>query len=208
MFEKVVAAPADPILGLTEAFRADSRSHKINLGVGIYKDETGATPILHCVKKAEQKLLTDEKTKNYLGIEGNIEYGRIVQQLLFGQDSALVASGRAKTAQAPGGTGALRIAAEFVVRNGLAKTIWISDPTWANHVSVFQAAVDDLIIEGDAVRAVAHELGGHAVRFNNQHGGGESFAQPSAALMAIHRRLKQTFDPQGIFNPGRLYKGL
>ena len=118
MFEKVVAAPADPILGLTEAFRADSRSHKINLGVGIYKDETGATPILHCVKKAEQKLLTDEKTKNYLGIEGNIEYGRIVQQLLFGQSSALVASGRAKTAQAPGGTGALRIAAEFVVRNG------------------------------------------------------------------------------------------
>ncbi len=140
MFEKVVAAPADPILGLTEAFRADSRSHKINLGVGIYKDETGATPILHCVKQAEQKLLTDEKTKNYLGIEGNIEYGRIVQQLLFGQNSTLVASGRAKTAQAPGGTGALRIAAEFVVRNGLAKTIWISDPTWANHVSVFQAA--------------------------------------------------------------------
>ena len=140
MFEKVVAAPADPILGLTEAFRADSRSHKINLGVGIYKDESGATPILHCVKKAEQKLLTDEKTKNYLGIEGNIEYGRIVQQLLFGQHSALVASGRAKTAQAPGGTGALRIAAEFVVRNSLAKTIWISDPTWANHVSVFQAA--------------------------------------------------------------------
>ena len=83
--------------------------------------------------------MTDEKTKNYLGIEGNIEYGRIVQQLLFGQDSALVASG-AKTAQAPGGTGALRIAAEFVVRNGLAKTVWISDPTWANHVSVFQAA--------------------------------------------------------------------
>lgn len=83
MFEKVVAAPADPILGLTEAFRADTRSHKINLGVGIYKDETGATPILHCVKQAEQKLLTDEKTKNYLGIEGNIEYGRIVQQLLF-----------------------------------------------------------------------------------------------------------------------------
>lgn len=140
MFEKVVAAPADPILGLTEAFRADTRSHKINLGVGIYKDESGATPILHCVKKAEQKLLADEKTKNYLGIEGNIEYARIVQQLLFGQGSALITSGRTKTAQAPGGTGALRIAAEFVVRNNLAKTIWISDPTWANHVSVFLAA--------------------------------------------------------------------
>ena len=84
--------------------------------------------------------MTDEKTKNYPGIEGNIEYGRIVQQLLFGHDAAPVTSSRAKTAQAPGGTGALRIAAEFVVRNNLAKTIWISDPTWANHVSVFQAA--------------------------------------------------------------------
>ncbi|MGL5031852.1 MAG: amino acid aminotransferase [Aeromonas sp.] len=140
MFEKVVAAPADPILGLTEAFRADTRSHKINLGVGIYKDETGATPILHCVKQAEQILLNDETTKNYLSIEGNIQYGHIVQQLLFGQHAPLVASGRVKTAQAPGGTGALRIAAEFVVRNGLANTIWLSDPTWANHVSVFQAA--------------------------------------------------------------------
>ncbi|MGL5285035.1 aspartate aminotransferase [Aeromonas sp. RU39B] len=140
MFEKVVAAPADPILGLTEAFRSDARSHKINLGVGIYKDESGATPILKCVKQAEQKLLTDEKTKNYLGIEGNQEYARIVQGLLFGKDSELIASGRAKTAQAPGGTGALRIAAEFIARNHLAKTIWISDPTWANHVSVFQAA--------------------------------------------------------------------
>ncbi|MDO2947218.1 amino acid aminotransferase [Aeromonas simiae] len=140
MFEKVVAAPADPILGLTEAFRSDPRQDKINLGVGIYKDESGATPILKCVKLAEQKLLTDEKTKNYLGIEGNQEYARIVQGLLFGKGAELINAGRAKTAQAPGGTGALRIAAEFIARNQLSKTVWISDPTWANHVSVFQAA--------------------------------------------------------------------
>ncbi|MGE6109034.1 amino acid aminotransferase [Aeromonas sobria] len=140
MFEKVVAAPADPILGLTEAFRADPRTDKINLGVGIYKDESGATPILRSVKKAEQRLLSDELSKNYLGIEGYASYGAIVQQLLFGKGAELINSGRVKTAQAPGGTGALRIAAEFVARNNLSKTVWISDPTWANHVSVFQAA--------------------------------------------------------------------
>ncbi|MGL4449287.1 MAG: aminotransferase class I/II-fold pyridoxal phosphate-dependent enzyme, partial [Shewanella sp.] len=111
MFEQVVAAPADPILGLTEAFARDPRTHKINLGVGIYKDEAGATPILACVKAAEARLLTCEQTKNYLSIEGSAAYGRVVQQLLFGQHSALLDSGRAKTAQAPGGTGALRIAA-------------------------------------------------------------------------------------------------
>lgn len=140
MFEKVVAAPADPILGLTDAFRADPRTDKINLGVGIYKDESGATPILRSVKQAEQILLNDEKSKNYLGIEGTAAYGAVVQQLLFGKGAELINSGRVKTAQAPGGTGALRIAAEFVVRNNLSKTVWISDPTWANHVSVFQAA--------------------------------------------------------------------
>ena len=102
MFEKVTQAPADPILGLTEEFRNDPRSNKINLGVGIYKDEAGATPILNCVKKAEKILLETEKTKNYLSIEGNAEYGQLVQELLFGTDHEIVTSKRAKTAQAPG----------------------------------------------------------------------------------------------------------
>ena len=105
MFEKVTAAPADPILGLTEEFRNDARSHKINLGVGIYKNDAGDTPILSCVKKAEKILLDSEKTKNYLTIEGNAEYGQLVQQLLFGADNEIVSSKRARTAQAPGGTG-------------------------------------------------------------------------------------------------------
>ncbi len=81
MFEKVTQAPADPILGLTEEFRNDPRTNKINLGVGIYKDEAGATPILNCVKKAEKILLETETTKNYLSIEGNLEYGQLVQEL-------------------------------------------------------------------------------------------------------------------------------
>ncbi len=140
MFEKVTAAPADPILGLTEEFRNDHRSHKINLGVGIYKNDAGDTPILKTVKKAEQILLDTEKTKNYLSIEGNAEYGVLVQGLLFGTDSEIVTSRRARTAQAPGGTGALRIGAEFLARQKLSRKVWISNPTWVNHFQVFGAA--------------------------------------------------------------------
>ncbi|WP_417882853.1 amino acid aminotransferase [Vibrio rumoiensis] len=140
MFEKVPAAPADPILGLTEEFKSDSRATKINLGVGIYKNEEGQTPVLATVKKAEAALLESEKTKSYLTIEGTAEYGVAVQKLLFGADSKIVTDKLAKTAQAPGGTGALRVAGEFIKRELNAGKIWISNPTWANHVGVFTAA--------------------------------------------------------------------
>lgn len=140
MFEKVVAAPADPILGLTEEFKSDPRAEKINLGVGIYKDEAGITPILTTVKKAEAALLETEKTKSYLTIEGTAEYALAVQTLLFGADSEIIANKRAKTSQAPGGTGALRVAGEFIKRHLGDVKIWISNPTWANHQSVFKAA--------------------------------------------------------------------
>ncbi len=140
MFDKVVAAPADPILGLTEEFKSDSRPEKINLGVGIYKDESGQTPVLATVKKAEAALLESEKTKSYLTIEGTAEYGLAVQKLLFGADSDIVANKLAKTAQAPGGTGALRVAAEFIKRQLGDVKVWISNPTWANHNGVFSAA--------------------------------------------------------------------
>ena len=140
MFEKVLAAPADPILGLTEEFKNDSRAEKINLGVGIYKNEDGQTPVLKTVKKAEAALLENEKTKSYLTIEGTAEYGLAVQKLLFGSDAEIVTSQRAKTAQAPGGTGALRVAGEFIKRQLGDVKIWISNPTWANHNGVFAAA--------------------------------------------------------------------
>ncbi|USD66428.1 amino acid aminotransferase [Vibrio sp. SCSIO 43136] len=140
MFEKVTAAPADPILGLTEEFKKDARAEKINLGVGIYKNEEGQTPVLATVKKAEAALLEIEKTKSYLTIEGTAEYGLAVQKLLFGADSDIVTSQRAKTAQAPGGTGALRVAGEFIKRHLPSQRIWISNPTWANHNGVFTAA--------------------------------------------------------------------
>lgn len=140
MFEKVAAAPADPILGLTELFKKDTRPEKVNLGAGIYKDEQGTTPVLATVKKAEAALLQTEKTKSYLTIEGTAEYGLAVQKLLFGSDAEIIASHRAKTAQAPGGTGALRVAGEFIKRQLGAPKIWISNPTWANHNSVFTSA--------------------------------------------------------------------
>jgi aromatic-amino-acid transaminase len=140
IFNQVELAPADPILGLTDAFKADPRSDKVNLGVGIYKDESSQTPILKSVKLAEQKLLGNETSKSYLGIEGVQAYNRAVQTLLFGIDSPVMNAERVVTAQAPGGTGSLRVAAEFVVRNTDSKTIWVSNPTWANHNNIFQSA--------------------------------------------------------------------
>jgi len=139
MFEKITAAPADPILGLTDIFRADARPNKINLGIGVYKDETGKTPVLTSVKKAEQYLLENETTKNYLGIEGIPAFASCTQELLFGKESPIVTNGRARTAQTPGGTGGLRVAADFIANQTSAKRIWISNPSWPNHKNVFSA---------------------------------------------------------------------
>ena len=139
-FEKIVAAPADPILGLTEEFKNDPRTDKINLGVGIYKTNDGVTPILKCVKKAEEIILKEETTKSYLPIVGTPEYGKLVRELVFGADSEVIASDRARTTQAPGGTGALRIGADFLKQQSVTAKIWISDPTWANHFQVFGKA--------------------------------------------------------------------
>lgn len=140
MFEAIVAAPADPILGLTDAFQADPRRDKINLGVGVYKDSQGGTPILPTVKIIEQRLVNEQLSKGYLAIDGHPAYAAQVQQLLLGQDNPLLDSGRVKTAAAPGGTGALRIAAEFIRRQlGITK-IHVSNPTWANHHGIFGQA--------------------------------------------------------------------
>ncbi|WP_108124571.1 aromatic amino acid transaminase [Saccharospirillum mangrovi] len=140
MFERVSAAPADPILGLNEAFAADNRPNKVNLGVGVFMNDDGVTPILDTVKQAETRLVKEEITKSYLAISGDREYGRQVQALLFGNDSAVVAANRARTAQTPGGTGALRLAADFMHTQLGVNTIHVSDPTWANHGNIFTSA--------------------------------------------------------------------
>ena len=140
MFEQVSMAPADPILGLTDAFKKDVRTDKINLGVGIYKNEMGQTPILATVKEAEKRLLAEETTKSYLTIEGIVAYGDAVQTLLFGANAEIITSKRARTAQVPGGTGALRTGADFAVTKLGIKKIWVSNPTWANHGNVFKTS--------------------------------------------------------------------
>ncbi len=140
MFESLTMAPADPILGLTEAFKNDPNPNKINLGVGVYKDGDGNTPIFASVKTAEKRLLTHEDTKNYLGIEGDEAYNKAVQELLWGTEHEILASGRAGTAQAPGGTGALRVAGDFIHQHFPRARVWLSDPTWINHPKIFESA--------------------------------------------------------------------
>lgn len=140
MFETLDVAPPDSILGLSEAFRQDPNPHKINLSVGVYKDAQGNTPILASVKEAEQRILARETHKSYLAIEGLAEYDRFVGDLLFGRDHEIVQAKRATTLQTPGGTGALRVAADLLKRKFPKARVWHSRPTWANHPSVFQAA--------------------------------------------------------------------
>ena len=140
MFKHITATPPDAILGLTEAFKNDTNPQKVNLGVGIYKDAGGQTPVLASVKKAEQRILATETTKSYLPIDGPPAYANVVREQLFGREHEIVASNRSVTAQTPGGTGALRVAADFIAKMTPNATVWISDPTWPNHPAIFNAA--------------------------------------------------------------------
>lgn len=137
MLGSLEMAPPDAILGLNVAFRNDTNPNKINLGVGVYKDESGNTPVLDCVKKAEQLLLESETSKSYLGIDGLPEYGPLVRKVLF---DGTIDEDRAVTLQTPGGTGALRVAGDFLRHKVGASRIWLSNPTWANHNGVFSSA--------------------------------------------------------------------
>jgi len=140
MFDTISPAPPDAILGLTEAFKADRNPDKINLGVGVFKNDQGVTPILEAVKKAEQHLLETETSKSYLPITGSTEYAAGVADLLFGSDHEVVTSGRLAVAHTPGGTGGLRVGADFLKKFRPDAAIWVSSPTWANHKGVFSSA--------------------------------------------------------------------
>ncbi len=140
MLETIEAAPKDAILGLTEAFKADPRKEKINLSVGVYQDETGKTPLLECVKEAEKRLAATPTTKSYLPISGLAEYCHAVAELAFGAGSEALTAKRVAWAQTPGGTGALRVAADFVHTSLPKATVWLSEPTWPNHPQIFAAA--------------------------------------------------------------------
>ncbi|MFN3150533.1 aromatic amino acid transaminase [Bremerella sp.] len=140
MFQHVETAPPDAILGLNEAFRNDPNPEKINLSVGVYKDEQGVTPVLKCVKEAEKRLLEGESTKSYLPIDGRAGYNNAVRSLMFGADHEVVTAKRAAPVQTPGGTGALRVAGDFIADSFPHATVWLSQPTWPNHPSIFTAA--------------------------------------------------------------------
>lgn len=140
MFENISTAPPDPILGLGDAFKAETRSGKINLSVGVYLDDLGRTPVLESVKAAERRLVEGEATKSYLPIDGDPAFGQRVRELLLPADHPILIGRRALTSHTPGGTGALRVAADLIQAQFPGSTIWISDPTWANHAAIFQAA--------------------------------------------------------------------
>jgi len=139
MFEQLQPAKPDAILGLTEAFRSDSNPAKINLTVGVYKDANAQTPVLETVKEAEAEIFEGQKSKGYLPMTGSPEFCQAIQKLLFGDAREAMAE-RTRTAQTPGGTGALRVAGDFLHTMFPEATLWLSQPTWPNHPGVFAAA--------------------------------------------------------------------
>lgn len=137
MFETLQPAPADKILALIGLYRADPRPGKVDLGVGVYKDRDGRTPVMRAVREAEKRLLQGQDTKIYLGLAGDTAFDTAMAKLTFGDNADL---SRIRTAQAPGGSGALRLVAELLQRTRAGATVWLSDPTWPNHMPVMRAA--------------------------------------------------------------------
>src|SRR5436190_16772733 len=140
LLSQVPLAPADPILGITEAFLADSNPRKVNLGVGVYTDDAGKVPLLESVRRAEAERLKAAPPRNYLPIDGLAAYDRAVQELVFGKDSPAVKEKRVVTVQALGGTGGLKIGADLLKRISPNSEVWISEPSCENHRQLFEAA--------------------------------------------------------------------
>lgn len=138
-FQTIKRVPGDPILGLMDAYRADRNPAKLDLGVGVYKDAQGLTPIPRAVKLAEQRLLQSEASKSYIGGHGDPLFGSLLSELVLGANNPLLTE-RAGATQTPGGTGALRLCADFIARCLPGRGIWLSDPTWPIHESIFAAA--------------------------------------------------------------------
>jgi aromatic-amino-acid transaminase len=140
VLSNVEMAPRDPILGITEAFNADTNPAKVNLGVGVYYDENGKIPLLECVRRAEQRLVETPRPRGYLPIDGMPAYDQAVRDLVFGADAKAVAEKRVVTVQTLGGTGGLKVGADFLRRIAPKASVWISDPSWENHRALFENA--------------------------------------------------------------------
>jgi aromatic-amino-acid transaminase len=178
LFSAIDMAPRDPILGITEAFNADTNPAKINLGVGVYYDDNGKVPLLECVQKAESKLMEQQAPRTYLPIEGLAQYDKAVQELVFGADSPVIQEKRAITVQALGGTGALKIGADFLKRFSPNSEVFISDPSWENHRALFESA-------GFVVNTYAYyDPATHGVNFDGML---ESLnAMPAGSIVVLH----------------------
>ncbi len=139
-FADIGRVPGDPILGLMESYAKDANPQKFDLGVGVYKDAQGLTPILQAVKRAEQRLVEQQTTKTYIGGHGDPAFGRLVSELVLGAGSALLKAQRAGATQTPGGTGALRLSADFIAHSLPGRGVWLSNPTWPIHETIFAKA--------------------------------------------------------------------
>jgi aromatic-amino-acid transaminase len=167
-FDAIGRVPGDPILGLMEAYAQDSNPRKFDLGVGVYKDAQGLTPIPEAVKIAEARLVESQDTKTYIGGHGNPLFGKVINELVLGADSKLITEQRAGATQTPGGTGALRLAADFIAQCLPGKGVWLSNPTWPIHETIFAAAGvkvshypyvgSDNRLDVDAMLAVLNEV--------------------------------------------------
>ncbi|AZG08644.1 aspartate/tyrosine/aromatic aminotransferase [Pigmentiphaga sp. H8] len=178
LFAAVELAPRDPILGLTEQFNADTRSNKVNLGVGVYYNDEGRIPLLKAVRKAEQARIDAAAARGYLPIEGLPGYNRAVQELLLGADSPLIAAGRVLTAQSLGGTGALKIGADFLKRLVPQAKVAISDPSWENHRALFEYAGFEV------VNYPYYDAATHGVNFAGMIAALESY--PAGTVVVLH----------------------
>ena len=139
-FDAIGRVPGDPILGLMDLYAQDANPHKFDLGVGVYKDDQGLTPIPPSVKLAEQRLVDQQTTKTYIGGHGDAAFGQLISELVLGAECALLHGRRAGATQTPGGTGALRLSADFIAANLPGRGVWLSNPTWPIHETIFAKA--------------------------------------------------------------------
>lgn len=178
LLAQVPMAPSDPILGITEAYVADQNPKKVNLGVGVYYDDNGKVPLLECVRRAENERLKAAPPRNYLPIDGLAAYDRAVQELVFGRDFGAVKDKRVVTVQALGGTGGLKIGADFLRQITPRSEVWISDPSWENHRQLFEAA-------GFTVKSYPYyNAKTHGLDFNGMRNALN--ALPAGAIVVLH----------------------
>jgi len=171
-------APKDPILGVTEAYVADQNPKKVNLGVGVYTDDNGKVPLLECVRRAEDSRVRSGAPKSYLPIDGIAAYDKAVRELVFGSSCSALNENRVVTIQALGGTGGLKIGADFLKQISPAATVWISEPSWENHRALFEGA-------GFAVREYPYyDPKTHGLNFEGMLGGLKKL--PAGAIAVLH----------------------